>query len=346
MSRPSHLDPVPDSRVAGARAVAAAVHAARTVVLTTHVNADGDGMGSEIALVHLLRALGKDVRIANPTPVPDRYRFLVDPVAAHDRTSEPSPAIKAADLLLVLDIADLSRLGALAEAIRARGIVTGCVDHHVSPGTLPDGPRLVDPAAAATAELVYDLAVANDWPIETETARALYVGLLTDTGGFRFGNTSPRVLRVAASLLETGVNPERIYEQVYATAPVGRIRLTAEVLDTLEVEPGIGLSWVTVPPGALERHGVSADDLDGLVEHARSIQGTRLAMLFRVLASGKVKVSFRSVGDFDVSEFAHRFGGGGHAKASGASIAGSLDEVRSRVLDAARAALSASRPTG
>ncbi len=346
MSRPSHLEPVPDGRLAGARAVAEAVGAARRVVLTTHVNADGDGMGSEVALVHLLRGLGKDVVIANPTPVPDRYRFLVDPVAVHDRTAEPGPALKAADLFLVLDIADLGRLGALAEAIRARAIVTGCVDHHVSPGTLPAGPRLVDPAAAATAELVYDLAVASGWPIETETARALYVGLLTDTGGFRFGNTTPRVLRVAASLLETGVSPERVYESVYATAPAGRIRLTAEVLDTLEVEPAIGLSWVTVPTGALERHGVSADDLDGLVEHARSIQGTRLAMLFRVLASGRVKVSFRSVGDFDVSQFAHQFGGGGHAKASGAAIAGSLEEVRARVLDAARAALSAGRPTG
>lgn len=343
MSRPSHLEAVPEDRRAPARDVAAALLGARRIVMTTHVNSDGDGLGSEIALLHLLAAQGREAAIVNPTPIPDRYQFLMDQVAARDLSSGAAAAIKAADLILVLDISDLGRLGNLAEQVRARGVKVACIDHHASPGTLPDGPRLVDPEASATAELVYDLAVEAGWPIESEAARALYVGLMTDTGGFRFGNTTPRVLRLAASLLEAGVHPERLYEQVYATAPVGRIRLTAQVLDTLVVEPEFGLSWVTVPAGALERHGASADDLDGLVEFARSVQGTRLALLFRTLANGKVKVSFRSVGDFDVSEFAHQFGGGGHAKASGASITGGLDEVQQKVLAAARAALLPSR---
>jgi phosphoesterase RecJ-like protein len=345
MSRPERLEAVPDGRGAGARAVAEAVGAASRIVLTTHVNSDGDGVGSEVAMVHLLRALGKQVAIANPTPIPDRYGFLVDPVAEHDRTADAARALREADLFIVLDIADLERLGHLAETIRARRIVTACVDHHRSPGTLPDGPRLVDPSASATAELVVDLATANGWAVRIDAARALYVGILTDTGGFRFGNTTPRVLRVAATLLEAGVDPERVYESVYATAPAGRIRLTAEVLETLVVEPEIGLSWVTVPAGALERHGVTADDLDGLVEFARSVQGTRLALLFRQLANGKTKVSFRSVGDFDVSAFAHQFGGGGHAKASGASVASALDEAQRLVLGAARAALAPPGPS-
>jgi len=343
MSRPTHLESVPEHRRAPAREIAAALTLARRIVMTTHVNADGDGLGSEIALLHLLASQGREASIVNPTPIPERYAFLVDKVGARDLSSGAAAAIKAADLILVLDISDLGRLGNLAEQVRARGIKVACIDHHVSPGTLPDGPRLVDPEASATAELVYDLAVEAGWPIESDAARALYVGLMTDTGGFRFGNTTPRVLRLAASLLEAGVHPERLYEQVYATAPVGRIRLTAQVLDTLVVEPEFGLSWVTVPAGALERHGASADDLDGLVEFARSVQGTRLALLFRTLANGKVKVSFRSTGDFNVSEFAHQFGGGGHAKASGASIDGSLDAVQQKVLIAARAALLPSR---
>jgi phosphoesterase RecJ-like protein len=343
MSRPEHLEAVPPVRMPGVRAVAEALLAAHRVVLTTHVNADGDGLGSEVALVHLLRAQGREAVIVNPTPVPARYGFLVDPILGADRSSDATAAIRASDLFLVLDISDLGRLGNLAEAIRATGITVACVDHHASPGTLPDGPRLVDPSASATAELVYDLACGAGWPIESDAACALYVGLMTDTGGFRFGNTTPRVLRIAASLLEAGVHPERLYEQVYATAPAGRIRLMAEVLETLAVEPAIGLSWVTVPDGALERHGVSADDLDGLVEFARSVQGTRLALLFRHLANGRVKVSFRSVGDFDVAEFAHQFGGGGHAKASGASIAGPIQEVQAQVLSAARAALAVAR---
>jgi phosphoesterase RecJ-like protein len=337
------IESVPAARRRGARAVAAALTAARRIVMTTHVNSDGDGVGSEVALVHLLKALGKDVRIANPTPVPARYAFLVDPVKQHDRTDHAVAALRDADLFLVLDISDLGRLGHLAETIRGRDVVTACVDHHLSPGTLPRGPRLVDPSASATAELVYDLAAVARWPLNADAARALYVGLLTDTGGYRFSNTSPRTLRVAASLLECGVDPERIYEQIYATAPIGRLRLTAEVLETLVVEPEIGLSWITVPAGSLERHSVSADDLDGLVELARSVQGTRMALLFRTLSSGKIKVSFRSVGDVDVAAFAQPFGGGGHAKASGASISGSLDEVQHEVLAAARRLLSNGR---
>jgi bifunctional oligoribonuclease and PAP phosphatase NrnA len=330
------LEPVPARRKKGARDVAAALAGARRITLTTHVNSDGDGVGSEVALVHLLREQGKEVTIANPTPIPPRFAFLLDGVARQDRTAHAVAALREADLFLVLDISDLGRLGHLADTIHSRGLVTACVDHHTSPGTLPAGPRLVDPAAAATAELVYDLAAVAGWPLTPEAARAIYVGLLTDTGGFRFANTSPRTLRVAASLLEVGLDPERIYEQVYATAPAGRLRLTAEVLETLVVEPDIGLAWLTVPAGALERHGVTADDLDGLVEFARSVQGTRMALLFRSLANGKIKVSFRSVGDVDVAEFAHPFGGGGHPKASGASIPGSLDEVQHQVLTAAR----------
>ena len=343
MAAKPKLETVPAARKKGARAVADALLKARRIVMTTHVNSDGDGVGSEIALVHLLKALGKDARIANPTPIPARYAFLVDPVKKHDRTDHAVAALRDADLFLVLDISDLGRLGQLADTIKGRDVVTACVDHHLSPGTLPKGPRLVDATASATAELIFDLAEVAGWKLTADAARALYVGLLTDTGGFRFSNTTPRTLRVAASLLECGVNPEAIYEQVYATAPVGRLRLTAEVLDTLVVEPEFGLSWITVPAGALERHRVSADDLDGLVELARSVQGTRMALLFRTLASGRIKVSFRSVGDVDVAAFAQPFGGGGHAKASGASISGTLDEVQREVLAAARRLLSNGR---
>jgi phosphoesterase RecJ-like protein len=345
MASKPKVESVPAGRKRGARAVAEALLAARRIVMTTHVNSDGDGVGSEVGLVHLLKALGKDARIANPTPVPARYAFLVDPLKKHDRTEHAVAALRDADLFVVLDISDLSRLGHLAETIHGRDVVTACVDHHLhlSPGTLPRGPRLVDPAASATSELIYDLAAVAGWPLTAAAARALYVGLLTDTGGFRFSNTSPRTLRVAASLLECGLDPEHIYEQVYATAPIGRLRLTAEVLETLVVEPEVGLSWITVPAGSLARHRVSADDLDGLVELARSVQGTRMALLFRTLSSGKIKVSFRSVGDVDVAAVAQPVGGGGHAKASGASISGSLDEVQHEVLAAARRLLSNGR---
>ena len=211
-----------------------------------------------------------------------------------------------------------------------------CIDHHVSQGSLPEGPRLVAPEAAATAELVFDFACAVGWPLSRDAARALYVGLLTDTGAFRFANTNPRALRVAGALLERGVDPESIYESVYASAPEGRVRLMTEVLQTLVVEPEAGLAWVTVPPDALHRHGATADDLDGIVEYPRSIAGVRLALLFRQIANGRIKVSFRSMGDVDVADLAHRFGGGGHKRAAGASLEGSIADVQRQVLGAAR----------
>jgi phosphoesterase RecJ-like protein len=213
------------------------------------------------------------------------------------------------------------------------------VDHHISSGVLPPGPRYLDPTAAATGELIFELAVANGWQVPEAAARGLYVALVTDTGGFRFSNTRPRTLRIAAELLEAGIDPEEIYLEVYARAPEGRPRLFAEALQTLVVEPQHGLAWVTVPPGAIERLGVSSDDLEGVVEFPRSIEGVRMALLFREVSAGRVKVSLRSVGNVDVAAFAKRFGGGGHTKAAGLALAGTLAEVQSTVLAAARAYL-------
>lgn len=323
-------------KLAAAAALADAVRPGQRICLTTHVNPDGDGIGSMVALVHLLRAGGADPIIASPTPIPPRYHFLLDGLKGVDRTAEAIKEIRRADLLFVVDIADLGRLGMLHEAVRDRGVPVVCVDHHVSAGTLPPGPRYVDAQASATGELIAELAEANGWDITPPVAQALYVAILTDTGGFRFSNTRPRVLRVAADLLESGVDPERIYLQVYANAPEGRQRLLAEALQTLVVEREVGLSWITIPPGSLERHNVSADDLDGVVEYARSVEGVRMALLFREIAQGRVKVSLRSVGEVDVADFAKQFGGGGHRKAAGLSLEGPLADVQAAVLKAAR----------
>ena len=323
-------------KAALAHAFAAALRPGQRVCITTHVNPDGDGLGSEVGLVHLLRAQGIDAVITNPTPTPPRFNFLFDDLPGVDRTPAAGKELRRADLIIVLDIADLTRLGMLIETVRDRGVPVACVDHHVSTGVLPPGPRYLDPDAAATGELIFELAKGNDWPVTQAAARALYVAILTDTGGFRFSNTRPRTLRVAADLLETGVDAEQIYLEVYARAPEGRPRLFAEALQTLVVEQEYGLAWVTVPPGAIERLGVSSDDLDGVVEFPRSIEGVRMALLFREIAQGRVKVSLRSVGDVDVAAFAKPYGGGGHTKAAGLSLTGSLAEVQAKVLKAAR----------
>jgi len=330
--------PVPPERARAARDVAAALSAAQHVVLTTHVNADGDGVGSEIGLWYLLRARGVSVTIANPTRIPERFNFLIPEGA--DASSHAVREIEHADIVASLDIGDISRLGGLATVINERQPPFVCIDHHVGPVKLPPGPCLIAPEATATAELVFDLANVVGWPLTPEVAQALYVGLLTDTGGFRFSNTTARALRVAAALLERGVDPESIYAAVYASAPEGRVRLLAEVLQTLVVEQEFGLAWVSVPADALRRHEATADDLDGIVEFPRSIAGVKMALLFRHIGSGRIKVSFRSMGEVDVAALATQFGGGGHHRAAGASLAGTMAEVEDKVLSAARQFLS------
>ena len=323
-------------KAAQAQAFATALRPGQRVCITTHVNPDGDGIGSEVGLVHLLRAQGVDAIITNPSATPPRFSFLFDGLPGVDRSAEAVKELRRADLIIVLDISDLTRLGMLIETVKNRGVPVACVDHHVSVGVLPPGPRYLDPDAAATGELIYELAKANGWNVTEQVARALYVAILTDTGGFRFSNTRARTLRVAADLLEAGVDNEEIYLEVYARAPEGRPRLFAEALQTLVVENEHGLAWVTVPPGSIERLGVSSDDLDGVVEFPRSIEGVRMALLFREISQGRVKVSLRSVGDVDVAAFAKPYGGGGHTKAAGLSLTGSLAEVQATVLKAAR----------
>jgi len=327
-------------RIDAARELAGVFSPGQRVCLTTHVNPDGDGLGSEVGLAHLLRAKGCEVKVTNPSPTPERYNFLFHDLPDVDRSDAAVKELRKSDLIVVLDISDLGRLGMLGGLVRDRGVPVACIDHHVSPGLLPPGPRYVNPEASATGELVYEIAAANGWKLTALAARALYVAILTDTGAFRFSNTRPHVLRVAASLLEVGLDPEQIYLDVYANAPEGRARLLAESLQTMVVEREYGLAWVTVPPGAMERHGATPDDLDGIVEFPRSIAGVRMALLFREIAAGRVKVSLRSVGDVDVAAFARPFGGGGHTKASGLSVEGSMAEVQSRVLAEARVYLS------
>ena len=326
---------VPPHRRAAIEGFASELVAGRRVALSTHLNADGDGCGSESALARMLAAHGLVPRVVNPTPWPEMFEFLLGDEFVN-LTSKGSKALRDIDLLIVLDISDVTRLGHLTDSVRALSVPKLVIDHHVASDD-PAGPNgLSDTTACATAELVYDIAQVLGWEITPDVARALYTGMLTDTGGFRFSNTSPRCLAVAAQLLAHGVDPEEMYTRIYASAPAGRVRLMADVLATLQVDELHGLTWLTMQSDALDKYAVKAEDLDGIVEHARSIAGTRMALLFRDLGHGKVKISFRSIGGTDVNAFAREFGGGGHAKASGALVAGELSEVRDRVVERAR----------
>jgi len=337
MSTLSIADPfvVPEGRRIAIERVAAELHTGNRVALSTHINADGDGCGSEVALALLLAQMGITAHIANPTPWPAMYDYLLGK-SVRDRSSAGTAALAGIDRLIVLDISDVRRLGVLADAVRKLSPPPLMIDHHL-PGEEPPGTvHVADVAACATGELVFDFAMTMGLDLTAPIATALYTAILTDTGGFRYSNTSPRCHAVASRLLATGVDPEEMYRRIYGSVPLGRMGLLRDALSTLAVDQPKGLAWITIAAGALERYAVTSEDLDGIAEYPRSVAGIRLAILFRDLGHGKVKASFRSVGGVDVNALARRFGGGGHARASGALIEGSLDAVRERVLAEAR----------
>jgi phosphoesterase RecJ-like protein len=336
-ARRTITDPIeiPLQRRAAIERLAAELHGGDRVALSTHINADGDGCGSEAALARLLAQMGLTAHIVNPTPWPPMYGFLLgDDV--RDRSSEGPTALAQSDRLVVVDISDVKRLGALAGTVRAMPMPPLVIDHHL-PGEEPPGTiHVTDVVACATGELIHDFAVTLGLQITPAIAMSLYTAILTDTGGFRFSNTSPRCHAIASRLLAVGVDPEEMYRRIYGSVPIGRIALLRDALATLEVDQAHGLAWVTIAAGALEKYEVATEDLDGIAEYPRSIMGMRLAVLFRDLGHGKVKISFRSVRGVDANALARVFGGGGHARASGALVAGSIEEVRGKVLNAAR----------
>jgi phosphoesterase RecJ-like protein len=336
----------PAHRAASVKQAKNAMLASRRAVLTTHLNADGDGAGSEAAIASWLRANGTEAWIVNPTAFPAPLRFLLENEewvvnAGSNRANE---LLEQADLAIVLDTGERSRIGRIHEAIQ--NLQTVVIDHH-PPGDDPiAGVSLRDPKACATAELVYDVISAADGPWNEHIAQGVYVGVLTDTGGFRFDNTTAACHQIAAEMIGRGVHPGLVYERVYGWAPLRKYRLLERALATLEHDPETGISWMTIPREAYEEIGASTDDLEGIVDIPRSIEGTHVGILFRLTAQGEVKVSFRSNGPVDVNALARRFQGGGHVKASGALVAGPLEQAVAQVLAAAREVVAEARALG
>lgn len=307
----------------------------RRAILTTHVNADGDGAGSQAALASWMNANGAETAIINPTSFPKRYRWMVEDqrsilgagsLAARDRSA-------AADLAVVLDTCDIGRLGTVWRLVR--GLRTLVIDHHQLGPRPVGGMLLTDPEACAAGELVYDIVLSAGGPWTKHVLDGLYVAISTDTGSYRFDNATPAAHLVTADLVARGVRPGAVSKRLYGSAPLTRYELLRESLATLRSEYGV--TWMIVPPDAYLELGAGPEDLEGLIDVPRSVAGTEIGMLFRVTRGGAVKVSFRASGEADVHALAGRFGGGGHRKASGALVEGPLERVVSEVLEQARA---------
>jgi phosphoesterase RecJ-like protein len=336
----SDLLAVPAHRISALRDIASLLEAQR-VLLTTHVNADGDGTGSQTALAAWLAERGRTVWIANPTPYPDMFRHLVAEAAwiADPGSARAVEAARSAELVVVLDTGEPGRIGRLAEALKGKTVAV--IDHHVRSGNVIRGTVLQDESACATGELIYDLLCVLEAPRPWSPwiTGGIYTAIVTDTGSFRYSNTTPRAHAIAGDLIQQGVDPEAVYRRIFATVPLKRVQLLRHALDNLEVDPELPITWITIERGVMETLGTTSDDLDGIVEHARSVEGTEVAILFRATSDGSTKVSLRSSGAVNVNAIAREFGGGGHVKASGALVGARLDDVRARVLEATRAAV-------
>jgi bifunctional oligoribonuclease and PAP phosphatase NrnA len=316
---------------------------ARRVVLTTHVNADADGVGSEAALLAWLREQGVEVSVVNPTPLPDSLRWILPEGA---EVLEPDSraaraAIAAADRVVVLDTSERNRVEPLADLLDPT--TTLVIDHHPAGDAVVGEWALQDPSAAATSELIFDLVTLADGDWSEDVVRGIYVALVSDTGSFRYANTSARALAIGARMVALGAEPEPVYHRLFGSAPRRRLELLREALDTFDMEPDTGLSWMVVTREMVERAGAGPDDFEGLIEHVRTLEGTEVAILFTGTEDGVTKVSFRSNGRADVRRIARRFGGGGHVKAAGARVEGRPEEVAARVLAAAREETGAAR---
>jgi phosphoesterase RecJ-like protein len=307
-------------------------------LLTTHVNADPDALGSELALAEVLRLMQKEPVILNPTPVSKNYLFMDPNSEIQVYENGDDIEFPHLDAVMILDISRWERLGSLADPIRHCGKPRICLDHHPYSGGFADY-HLVNTDACATAEIVYDLLQKMDVSLNKRIAECLYTSMLADTGSFSFSNTSARCHRIAAELLSHNVAAREIFERLYQNHTPERLRFLGKALSDLRFDCGNKLAWMSINHQTLRENCMCVDDLEGYVEMPRNCRTVLLSILFLEVEPEDIKISLRAKGDFNANALAALFGGGGHAHASGIRMKGKLELVQQAVLSEARRAL-------
>ncbi len=303
----------------------------RTPIVTavTHKDADGDTLGSALALAQVLEPLGKSVPVLSSPPVPAAWWFLpgIDRV---NRQSAPADVP-----VFIFDASDAARAGTYESVVTQATVVVN-VDHHVSNarfGTV----NLVVTDAASTGELVYDLLKAWKIHIPPAAASCLYATILSDTGGFRHDNTSAHALRAAAELVELGADPVMIARGLFKSRPASGLRMQGRILQGLHYEFGDRLVWGSISQAGLRDSGATTDQADSAIDQLNTVRGQELAILFKEAGPRLTKVSIRSRDQVDAAELAGKFGGGGHRRAAGVELALPLKEAEATVLAEVRA---------
>lgn len=304
------------------------IHRYDSFVVTSHINPDGDAIGSEMGLTHFLRQRGKSVLVMNSTETPEVLRFL-DPDDEICIYGEPGTKdqLDMVDASIIVDVNNWEHIGHIGHALQSRHIPRACIDHHQE--SIPDfaDHTVSDTTAAATGILILELIRACGAPVTPPIADALYAAIITDTGTFRFSNTDTRALRAAADLCEAGCNPFEMHRKVFGSKTWGAGRMLGPVLSTLESSAGGRLAWISATLEMVNNAGATHDDMDGFVDLVRSIKGVELVVFFKEMSEGDIKVSLRSNGNVDAHAIARHFGGGGHIMASGMRVPGPLQHA-------------------
>lgn len=308
----------------------------RKIVITTHANPDADALGSSLGLYLFLASRGHEVRVISPTDYPEflhwmegNERVLVNSEATF---AEVQSLISQAELICCLDFSGLDRIKNLGELVRKASGKKVLIDHHLNPEPFADY-NLWDTKASATAELVFDLIVALGGKAELTPAlsECLYAGIMTDTGSFRHPSTTPKVHRIVADLMDAGANVNRVARNIYDNNSVNRLKFIGFALsEKLIVDEQYQIGYFIITWQDHQRFGLKSGDTEGLVNYALSIKGVRVAAII-MEKEEEVKMSFRSVGDISVNDFAATyFNGGGHKNAAGGHSYDPLDVVVAR----------------
>lgn len=299
-----------------------AIHNAQNIVVVSHIHPDGDAIGSLLAMGLGLELIGKSVSFYNRDLVPYNFQFL-----AGAEKVRPALIDNVIDLTILMDCAEPHRIGECFPK-NGWGKTIAVIDHHKTFDDKFADIYFRDIRAAATGELVYEVLQGLDISISPEMAKCIYATLVTDTGSFRYSNTSKRTFQIAGELVELGVDPWEITSYIFESQPYERIELLARVLDTLDISECGRLAFLVVNISSLGNHDESI--IDGFINYARSIKDVEVAT--QLLGdSNEWRVSFRSKGKIDVSEIAAEFGGGGHYNAAGCEIVGDITLVKEKL---------------
>ena len=308
----------------------------RNVLITTHVSPDGDAIGSLLAMNLALQGKQKQVTLYNESPIPAVYRFLPGVHSVIGKLNSAAPF----DTAVVLDCGDLTRVGEAAYIIDQIPEVIN-IDHHIT-NTRFGTCQLIDIQACACTEILYQLFERMCVPFTRELATCIYTGILTDTGSFRFSNTSRTTFQICENMVACGVDPFQVAQHVYGTYSLGRIKLLNLALDSIEISENGKVSLMALTRAMLNETGTQPEDTDGMINYARRIQDVKIAVLIQEQMNGSglcaagqrcpYHVSLRSDGSVDVAAIAAIFGGGGHQSAAGFSIESTLTEIKSQIL--------------